>query len=168
MSTTVLPYEELEQEALRETQRNHFGVLATSEGNSVTARTIMLIYDGFRISFLTPTRTRKFKQISTNKNVALAINNIQIEGVASIKGRASDAENAWFLKAFEELYPKLYKLYRDACKEPNTVYRVIEITPTRIALFYGPPDTHLDVLNVNEKTAIRYHITLGKAPSPHY
>jgi len=168
MSTTVLPYEELEQEALREIQRNHVGVLATAEGNYVTARTIMLIYDGLKISFLTPTWTRKFKQISANKNVALAINNIQIEGVASIKGRTSDAENAWFLKAFEELAPEIYKLYRDPCKEPNTVYRVIEITPTRIALHYGPPDSHLDVLNVNEKTAIRYYITLGKALSPHY
>jgi len=166
MSTTVLPYEELKQEALREIQRNHFGVLATAEGNYVTARTIMLIYDGLKISFTTPTWTRKFKQISANKNVALAINNIQIEGVASIKGRTSDPENAWFLKALEELSPEIYKLYRDVCKEPNTAYRVIEITPKRIALFYGPPDGHLDVINIDEQTALRYYSSDNYAP--HY
>jgi general stress protein 26 len=165
MSPTNLDYEELKQEVLQQIQRNQLGVLATAEGDSVTARTIMLMYDGLKIILFTPTWTRKFKQISVNKNVALAINNIQIEGVASIKGRTSDVENAGFLNAFEELYPEVYKLYRDACEEPNTTYHVIEIAPKRIALFYGPPEGHLDVINIDKKTAVRYFSSDSYAPN---
>ena len=165
MSTTNLDYEELKQEALKQLQRNKLGVLATAEGNFVTARTIMLIYDGLKILFFTPTWTRKFKQISANYNVALAANNIQIEGVASIKGRTSDAENVRFLKAFEELYPEVYQGYRDELMNPEMPWQVIEIAPKRIALFSGLPDRHLDVLDIVKKNATRYYGREGFAPN---
>ena len=168
MEPTTLDYEELKQEIIQQLEKSRFGVLATAEGNFVTARQMMLICDGLKVSLLTTNWNRKYKQISANKNVALAINNIQIEGVASIKGRTSDPENAGFLKAFEELFPELYKLYRDFCNEPDTIYHVIEVIPTRIALFYGGPEVHLDVLNVGENSAIRHNWTLGKAGNPNY
>jgi general stress protein 26 len=165
MSPTNLDYEELKQEALRQIQRNPLGVLATAEGNSVTARTIMLIYDGLKILFFTPTWTRKFKQISANKNVSLALNNIQIDGVASIKGHTSNNENTWLLKALEKLAPEMYKGYRDELMNPEMPWQVIEIAPKRIALFSGLPDRHLDVLDIIEKTAIRYYGREGFPPN---
>jgi hypothetical protein len=126
----------------------------------VTARQMMLIPDGLTISCFTFTSTRKFKQISANRNIALAMNNIQIEGVATLKGHTSDSKNGGFLKAFEELQPEVYKMYRDVCLDPKTPVQLIEISPKRIAVFTGVfPNSHIDVLDTENKTAIRYFVT---------
>jgi general stress protein 26 len=154
MSPTALNYEELEQQVEQRLNKSRYGVLATAEGDFVTARQIMLICDGLTITFMTTTTTRKYRQILSNPSVAVATGNMQIEGVASIRGRTSDNENAWFLKTFEEIEPEVYEKHRDMCLDPETVWRLIEIAPKRIALF--APDNYLDVLNVDEKTATRY------------
>ena len=156
MSTT-LSYNELKEEIIQELIKYSIGVLATSEGDHVTARQMMLISDGLRISCFTFTTTRKFKQISANKNVALAINNIQVEGEASFKGHTRVPENESFLKAFEKLQPEVYKMYRDVCINPETPVELIEISPKRIAMFTGGyPNSKTDVLNTDKKTAIGY------------
>lgn len=159
MSPTVLPYEETLQNALRELHKNSFGVLATAEGNRVTARQMMLVFDELKISCFTTNFTRKYKQISVNKNVALAFANIQVDGTASIGGQTCDPQNAWFLNAVKSQFPKVYEHYRDWLENPNTTCEVIKITPKRIALFYGPPDPnrHLDVINIEAQTSFRYY-----------
>ena len=153
MSPTNLNYEELKQKIVKQLERSGLGVLATAEGDFVTARQVMIICNGLKISFFTSYSTRKFKQISANKKVALAFNNIQIEGVASIKGRTSDKDNIWFLKIFEEMAPEEYKKYRDECLDPKTPHRLIEVTPERIAVFSMARE--LDVLYIPEKKAAR-------------
>jgi general stress protein 26 len=124
-----------------------------------------LISDGLTIYFMTPTFTRKYKQIRVNPNVAVAMGNMQIEGVASIKGHTSNNENTWLLKALAELAPEVYKGYRDELLDPEMPWQVIEIAPTRIALFSGPPDRQLDVLDIIEKNAIRYYGREGFPPN---
>jgi hypothetical protein len=69
--STQLSYDDLKQEMIQELQKYTHGVLATSDGNLVTARQMMLIPNGLTISCLTGNYSRKFKQISANKNVAL-------------------------------------------------------------------------------------------------
>jgi hypothetical protein len=91
--------------------------------------------------------------------------NMQIEGVASIKGHTSNNENTWLLKALAELAPEVYKGYRDELLDPEMPWQVIEIAPTRIALFSGPPDRQLDVLDIIEKNAIRYYGREGFPPN---
>ncbi len=159
MSPTVLPYNETLQNALQELHKNSFGVLATAEGNRVTARQMMLVFDGLKISCFTTNCTRKYKQISVNKNVALAFANMQIDGTASITGKTCDPKNTVFLNAVKSLFPKVYEHYQDWLENPNTTCEVIEITPKRIALFYGPPDPnrHLDVINIEERTSFRHY-----------
>jgi general stress protein 26 len=165
MSPTNLDYGELEQAIIQQLKKTLVGALATAEGDFVTARQMMLISDGLTINFMTTNFTRKYKQILVNPNVAIAMGNIQIEGVASIKGRTSDKENVGFLEAFERLSPETYKNYRDFCQDPETTMHLIQVTPKRIALFTGLPDSRLDVLNVDEKTAIRYYGLEGYAPN---
>jgi len=155
MSPTQLDYEKLKQQVQKQLGKHKHGVLATAEGDFVTARQIMFICDGLTMTFITTNTTRKYKQIVVNPKVAVAIGNMQIEGVASIKGRTSDNDNAWFLKIFEEMEPDIYEGHRDECLNPETPWRVIEIAPKRIALFVSP-DNYLDVLDVDEKTATRY------------
>jgi general stress protein 26 len=165
MSPTQLNYEELKQQVQQRLNKSRYGVLATAEGDFVTARQMMLVCDGLTVSFITTTTTRKYKQILVNPNVAVAIGNMQIEGVASVKGRTSDKENAGFLKAFEKIEPELYKNYRDMCLDPDTPWQVIEITPKRIALFNESQESYLDVLHIKVKTAIRYYAMEGFAPN---
>jgi len=165
MSPTNLEYEELKLAIIEQLGKTLVGALATAEGNFVTARQVMLIPDGLTINFMTTTFTRKYKQILVNPNVAIAVGNIQIEGVASIKGRTSDEENVGFLEAFERLSPETYKNYRDWCLDPETTMHLIQVTPKRIALFTGLPDSHLDVLNLDNKTAVRYYGSESYAPN---
>jgi|WetSurMetagenome_2_1015567.scaffolds.fasta_scaffold290244_2 general stress protein 26 len=159
MTPTVLSYEQLEKTALEQIKKSNHGVLATTDGKRVTAREMMLLSDGLKISCFTTNWTRKYRQIAGNKNVALAMGNMQIEGLARILGRTSEPQNAWFLEAVKEASGKAYEAYREWLEDPNTDYEIIEITPQRIALFYGPPDPdrHIDVLNVKARIATRFY-----------
>jgi general stress protein 26 len=165
MSPTNLDCEELKLAIIEQLKKTLIGALATAEGDFVTARQMMFISDGLTIYFMTTNFTRKYKQILVNPNVAIALGNIQIEGVASIKGRTSDKKNVRFLEALERLSPETYKKYRDYCQDPETTMHLIKVTPKRIALFTGLPDSHLDVLNVDKKTAIRYYGLENYAPN---
>ena len=156
--STQLSYDDLKQEIIPELQKYTHGVLASSDGSLVTARQMMLIPDELKISCFTFINSRKIKQILANKNVALAINNIQIEGVATLKGRTSDPKNKSFLKAFEKLRAESYKRWRDRCLDPKTPLQLIEISPRRIAVYVTTkaPTPYHNVLNIDKKTAIRY------------
>jgi general stress protein 26 len=156
MSPTTISYDELRQEFSNQIQKAELGVLATSEGDYVTARVMMILSDGLKIMCFTHENTRKFKQMRANKNVALSINNLQIEGIATLKGHTSDSESAGFMKMFEEKYPEAYEVWRGPCLDPNSGLRVIEITPSKITAYKSEGmNTHLDILNVVTKKANR-------------
>ena len=155
--STQLSYDDLKQEIIQALQKNIIGTLATSDGNFVTARQVMIISEGLTFFCFTGSETRKFKQISANKNVALAINNIQIDGVATLKGHTSNPKNKGFLIAFEKISLEGYNFWRDKCLDPKTTLQLIKISPKRIAAYIPkPPAVYLDVLNIDKKTAIRY------------
>ena len=85
------------------------------------------------------------------------MNNIQIEGLATIKGHTCDPKNSNFLKAMEINRPDAYNFWRDQCLDPNTPWNLIEIYPKRIALYVvNLPEVYHDVLDIDKKTAIRY------------
>jgi len=153
MAPISLPYKETFQSIMDELKNKTLGVLATAEGDIVTARAMVFVCNGVTLSFVTTIYTRKYKQISANNNVAVAIDNIQIEGIASIIGRPSDRENAWFIEALPE---KAKKNWYDLFMDPERPERIIEIYPKRIALYYGPPNGHFDVLNIDKQKAFRY------------
>ncbi len=156
---TTLSYEDVKQTVQQQLQQNPIGVLATTEGNNVTARYVMLLSDGLTVSFFTLVTSRKFKQIESNKKVAIAIGSLQIEGNATIKGRTSDPQNAGFLEMFKEFAPEVYEEYKEDVESPDTYYQLIEVQPKRIAVYYPRPDAHYDVMNVDKQTAIGYDFT---------
>jgi general stress protein 26 len=160
---TSLSYEALEQEIIQELQRHTVGVLATSEGDCVTARSISPVFDGLRVSCFTSPFSRKVRQIRANENVSVAVLNIQIDGVARLKGGTTEPQNAAFLKEYEDFQPEVYAAYRQWLLSPEVPTEVIEVHPTRIAVYTGMPDPHTDVLDVDEKTATRY--SAGEAPA---
>ncbi len=156
---TTLSYEEVKQVVQQQLQKNPIGVLATTEGNNVTARYVMLLSNGLKVSFFTLVTSRKFKQIESNKKVAIAIGSLQIEGDATIAGRTSDPQNSGFLEMFKKFAPEVYEEYKKDVESPDTYYQLIEVQPKRIAVYYPRPDAHYDVMDVDKQTAISYDFT---------
>jgi uncharacterized pyridoxamine 5'-phosphate oxidase family protein len=154
MSPTALSFEQLRSQVAGLLEKNHLGFLATSEGCFVTVRQMILFSHGLTTWFFTGVQSRKYRQIAANPNVAIAFGNVQIEGIACVKGRTSDKQNAWFLKEFEALSPERYdRVSRKIVEDPGTIARLIQVDPVRIALY---TDAYLDVLYVNEQRAARY------------
>jgi general stress protein 26 len=157
MSPTTISYDELKEEFSQQLQIAQHGVLATSDRDYVTAREMMILSDGLKIYFFTIKNSRKYNQLQANKNVALSINNLQVEGVATLAGHPSDSRNAGFIRMFEEKRPEVYEFWRGPCLDPNSDLGVIEITPRKITAYKASPDIepHLDILNVVTETATR-------------
>lgn len=142
MRQIELSYEELEKDFIKELAKlgsegpYKRGILATSEGDHVTARRMWLVPDGLTIYCYTFRGSRKCKQILANPNVAVVAGFVQIEGVASLKGHPLDEENADYIKAFKENQPEKYESYKSNSnfQNPDLDLVVIKVEPKRIAL----------------------------------
>ena len=164
MSQVEIPYEETKQNMSEEIYKHERGYLATSEGESVYVRQMMVLSDGLTMWLLTDQSSRKYQHIKANPNVGLAVGlALHLEGVASLKGHPLEDENEKVIKAFQEKLPDIYERSLRAgriLKRPGT--RVIEIAPKRIALNVWTPHFDLegfrpytDILNVGEGKAYR-------------
>jgi len=165
MKQVELPYEELEQEFLKELANlgsedlgSERGVLATSKDDHVTARRMRLMLDGLNMYGWTDSNSRKVEQIRANPRVAVVVEYIQIDGIASVKGHPT--EEPEFL---ELLRKKLPHRYDNLVKRWRTISdrAVIEITPRRIALIkYADAEARIEgglyVLNIDERKAYRF------------
>jgi uncharacterized pyridoxamine 5'-phosphate oxidase family protein len=157
MSPATISYDELKQEFTQQIQKAEHGVLATSEGDRVTAREVLILSDDLKIMCFTAKNMRKYKQMQANKNVALSIYNLQIEGTATLTGHPSDERNREFIRIFKEKLPKHYEFWGPICQNPDSDLGVIVINPDKLTAYKRSPDIgpHLDILNVVTKTATR-------------
>jgi uncharacterized pyridoxamine 5'-phosphate oxidase family protein len=111
---------------------NHIGgskimALATSSQNQPTVRLVNCIIYKNKIVFQTGTDLIKYKQISENNNVALCIDNIQIEGIANIVGKTKDKKNQEIMEIYKKYYKSSYETYSHCEKE-----MLIEVSPQKI------------------------------------
>lgn len=126
-------------------------VLATSYDNRVTARSMSCIILNNKIYFQTDKTFLKYQQILNNPNVALCIDNIQIEGTANIRKHPFEEENKEFTKAFEKNYKSSYDSYTNLENEV-----VVEVEPLFITLWkYENGYPFRDFLDVSKKNAFR-------------
>lgn len=132
MSQIELSYDDLKQKMISEFQKHDHGILATSDRGYVTARKVRLVADGLTVYCFTDRRSKKYQQMKANPNVAIAADNIQIEGVATLKGHPLDEENAVFLKAYREMRPEAYERSSRRHFPNRPDGRVVEITPRRV------------------------------------
>ena len=157
MSQIEVPYEEMKNEMVKEFLKHNFGFLATSEQDNVRAGNMWMVSDGLTLYCFTWLKTRKYKQIMANPNVAFAIDNLQVEGVASLKGHPLDVPE--FIKAYKENQPDAYeRRSRTYFARSETDVRVIEIAPKRICRYrgkrsYNIPVAHFDILDVVKREA---------------
>ena len=84
-------------------------VLSTSENDIVSSRMMSVIQMNGTFYFQTDCTFRKYRQLSGNRNVALCIDNIQIEGISEELGHPLD--NADFCRQFEECFKGSFDAY---------------------------------------------------------
>ena len=164
MSLTELSYEELKQEFIDELKQQRTGVLATSDGEDVTARYMLLFSDGLTLYCFTGKESRKYKQMSVNPKVSVAAGNFQIDGIARLKGHLLDKENDRFIEIHKEQNPEYFKI-TETVFLPNQNVRVVEVTPKRIGKWIQ--GGKLDLLNIGKAKAYRFEM-LGESPEPEY
>ena len=90
-------------------------VLSTSLNNKVSSRMMSIILLDGACLFQTDRNSRKYSQMKDNPNVALCVNNIQIEGICKEIGKP--AGNAEFCKLYEEFFSSAYELYTNLNSE---------------------------------------------------
>ena len=159
MSQTELSYEDLKQEFIEEIKKRQFMVLATSKENKVMARTVMFIPDGLSVFFIMRPATRKYSQIAANPQVAVALGNLQIEGVAKSRGHPLAMENTFLMEIWRKTNLKLYEhATRGYPQRPEM--EIFEVVPRRIALYKNPlfddvSEPYWDILYVDRQEAYR-------------
>ena len=134
MSQIEVSYDESRERIAQEIRKYPHLYLATSEGEFVTVRRMGFVSEDLRIWFVTDKESRKYNQIAANLNVAIAGGDeLQIEGVASLKGHPMDEENSDYISAFRELRPELFEIVsRPGRNLQRKGTRVIEVNPRRI------------------------------------
>lgn len=123
-----LNYEIELEKVCEQIEKNKLAVLATCSNNIPTARTMSIVFFDKKIYFQTSIEYLKYKQISENINVALCIFNIQIEGVAKLKGKT--IENDKFIEIYKKHHEDSYKKYSKL-----DTSRLIEITPKKFTIW---------------------------------
>ena len=93
---------------------NDFGkgrkaVLSTTENNIVSSRMMSVVQIDGIFYFQTDNTFRKYRQLTQNHNVALCIDNIQIESEAEEIGHP--LKNPDFCKVFEECFKGSFDAY---------------------------------------------------------
>lgn len=114
---------------------NNFGcakkmVLATCKNDRVTARTMSVVLLNEVFYFQTDKIFIKYEQIAFNPFVALCIDNIQIEGVATAIGHPLFDDNDAFATAFQRSYKGSFDAYSHLKNEV-----VVEVRPKKITLW---------------------------------
>lgn len=144
-----LNYNLMENEVFDLLENKKIIVLATSSDNIVTARSMSYIIINKKIYFQTNTALVKYKQIINNSNVALCVDNIQVEGIAHI------LKHPFEEKEFAELYKKVHKgSYESYSHMKGAV--VIEVEPVFITLWkYENNKPFRDFLDRKQRKAYR-------------
>ena len=100
-------------------------VLSTSENDRVSSRMMSVVQINGAFYFQTDRELRKYHQLISNSNVALCIDNIQIEGMCEELGHPMD--NDGFLEAFRECFPGSFDAYTSLKNERLFMVRPIFI-----------------------------------------
>lgn len=121
-------------------------VLATSLNDIVSARTMSVIIHNGGFYFQTDIFLRKYNQIIQNENVALCVDNIQIEGICKELGAPKDHKD--FCEHFKKAFPGSFQAYSMLENE-----RVFEVVPSFIQRWiYVDKVPHIETFDFKTRT----------------
>lgn len=106
-----LSYNDVKKEFVESLNHKENLVLSTCHNNKITSRMMCYVNEDLVIYLLTGKRTTKCRQINENENVALCIDNIQIEGKAKIVGNPTENDNININRVFRNKHPKYYERF---------------------------------------------------------
>jgi nitroimidazol reductase NimA-like FMN-containing flavoprotein (pyridoxamine 5'-phosphate oxidase superfamily) len=146
-----LNFDEVKEEKVKFLEQNNTIVLATSQKNTVTARTVNYASEGLTIIIFTADYLKKIAQIKANSKVALCLNNVTIEGTAEIVGSSQKEE-----------YKRLVEIHKK--KNPNEIewwsahypkgLVFVKVTPTLIESYVSKDNKPaLEYLDLHKKRA---------------
>ncbi len=122
---TVMTFEEEYMSFWTEFGKSKKMVLSTSYHDVVTSRTMSVVSLGGMLYFQTDKTFRKYEQLTNNHNVALCIDNLQIEGQCTEIGNPIDHED--FCIAYKAAFADSFHRYTMLKNE-----RLFAVTPTFI------------------------------------
>ena len=129
-------------------------VLSTCSNNRVTSRVVDCACHDKTIYFLTWSHHTKCTQIKENPNVALCYENLQIEGVAEIKGNPLLETNKAHSNKYREKQPEIYDEY---VKYNGMV--IVKVDIGSIHSWEGRQDGgsgyFLDIVDISKKIAFK-------------
>ena len=106
-----LDFEKLIEEKINFLKGHHTIVLATSQDDSVTARTVSYATDVLDFYILSWGHHEKVMQIKENPNVALARDNTSIKGTAKILGNPLDEKSRIGAETIKKKRPKEFEIF---------------------------------------------------------
>ncbi|MDR0288046.1 MAG: pyridoxamine 5'-phosphate oxidase family protein [Clostridiales bacterium] len=145
---TELIYTELEREITEKLESLSQITLATCAGDRVYARTVCPINDELTIYLGTSGKSEKAIQILGNGNVALAVDNIQIEAVAENIGHPS--KHPAYTAKYAEKFPQYVTQYHTESEDI-----VVLVKPSKITLYKFFGKACEDILDIEKGIAYR-------------
>ena len=144
-----LDYNEKKKELIRflQSEDTKTMVLATSHGDRVTERTVLIASTGLDIYFFSWGHSRKCEQIRTNPRVALCKDNVQIEGVAEILGSLTNKKTRKYTDILRTKFPEAIARWEH---RPGMV--IARVKPVLVVIG-GRGEPHLEFLDLKNKEA---------------
>ncbi|NHJ84421.1 MAG: pyridoxamine 5'-phosphate oxidase family protein [Asgard group archaeon] len=138
-------------------------ILATSLDDRVTARTVSFVNNDFDIYFLTWNHNKKVIQLNNNSNVALCLQNVQIEGEAENLGWAFGEKNTsigeLFITKFSQNWWNAFSKIKEMI--------MIKIKPKSIVRFERI-NRRFHFQNLDLQNCIVYQMRLEDKDHPNY
>lgn len=134
----VLDFNEIKDEIVGKLDVRNQIVLASCYNQRVTARTVYYVNNGLDIYFLTSKAYLKYKQIEKNSNVALCLENLQIEGQAVVIPEPSICSDDTIISKIHMFQEMSYFL-----KYKNTV--LIKVNVTQVEMWKANKRVNLDL-----------------------
>ena len=135
-----------------ENKDNSVMVLATSDGNVISARSVLIINDDLDIYFFTWKHSRKCVQIAQNNKVSICKEKVEIEGIAEILGLMTSGKNNTILELIRRKYPGAADRWED---KPNMV--IVKVKPFFACVdgYYINDDAYLEYIDFRKDRAYR-------------
>ena len=127
-------------------------VLSTSENDKVSSRMMSVVQIGGELYFQTDRTMKKYNQMMKNNNVALCIDNIQIEGKCIETGHPLD--NTMFCDIYKECFKGSYDAYSMLSNERLFIVKPLYIE--RWIYAYGVPYIETFDMNTQQYGLDRY------------